>query len=175
MIFGLSKEKHASWLAEITDYISYSCNKSIISKYLERIEEELTIHPHLPAQTIKGVRHSNKHNVVHPKHKHQHKRGFGKLPEQREMKMFCQLKGQFIQKLCYLITFMTLQTCMNFFSLWQTKTDIKLRSHLPLYSEIQWAKCSYLNRDLTFTWEMSQKNSSFTMDLLYCRVSQKQC
>ncbi len=89
----IKRKTYASWLAEITDYISYSCNKGIVSKYLERIEEQLKIHPHLPAKTFECVRHPNKHNVVHSKHKHQNKRGFGKLPEQREMKMFYELKG----------------------------------------------------------------------------------
>lgn len=114
----IKRKSYESLLVEITDYISYSCNESIVSKYLERIEEQLTIHPHLPAQTVEGVWHSNKHNVVHPKHQHQHKRGFGKLPGQIEMKMFCQLKGNMLFN-------DTLQTCMNFFSLWNTKTDLR--------------------------------------------------
>lgn len=153
----IKRKSYESLLVEITDYISYSCNESIVSKYLERIEEQLTIHPHLPAQTVEGVWHSNKHNVVHPKHQHQHKRGFGKLPGQIEMKMFCQLKGNMLFN-------DTLQTCMNFFSLWNTKTDFKVQSHLPLHCKIQRVKYSHLNsnlHDLEFhIREMRQKNSS---------------
>lgn len=51
-----------------------------IRVYLEGVEEELTVHAQLPAQTSKSVRHANEHNVVHPEHQHQHQRGLRQFP-----------------------------------------------------------------------------------------------
>ncbi len=122
----LRKTMHLN-LQSITDYIAIHAIKHR-SQVPGRIEEQLTIHPHLPAKTFECVRHPNKHNVVHSKHKHQHKRGFCKLPEQREIKMFYELKGLFTQKKYNnLLTLMQFQTCMNF-------------AAIPLYNQFQKAK-----------------------------------
>lgn len=40
--------------------------------YLKGVEEQLTVHPDLPARPLKRVRHPNKDDIVDPKHQHQH-------------------------------------------------------------------------------------------------------
>lgn len=52
-------------------------------KYLERVEEELAVHAHFPAESLEGVWHPHKHNVVYTKNEHQHQRGFSQLPGYR--------------------------------------------------------------------------------------------
>lgn len=69
-----------------SDYIRHASTSLSISTYLEGVEEELTVHAHFPAQALKGVWHPHKHDVVDPKHQHQHQRGLRQLPAQRGAK-----------------------------------------------------------------------------------------
>lgn len=51
--------------------------------YLKGVEEQLTVHAHLPAQALKRMGHPNKDDVVDAKHQNQHKGGFGQFPMRR--------------------------------------------------------------------------------------------
>lgn len=48
--------------------------------YLKGVEEELTVHPHLPAAPCEGVGQAHKHDVVYPEDQHQDQRRLGEFP-----------------------------------------------------------------------------------------------
>lgn len=51
--------------------------------YLKGVEEQLTVHPDLPAEPPEGVGQAHEHNVMHSKDQHQDQGWFGQFPWRR--------------------------------------------------------------------------------------------